>query len=206
MKTHREIFRIAAATFAAVLVGIVAASGPCWEADFAHAADPSLIFLPDGGEAVVEHDDDDEHEDDWSDEDPHAFMNADGTCLECHDTYRGDLDPHAFVVSITETCRTCHAKEKLGRSHPVNVDPRYGRADVEVPEELPLEEGLVSCGSCHNPHASYVSRTKAFDKEVASYVGIENGVEVNYYKTYYLRISDPVAGITPLCSGCHPAY
>lgn len=138
---------------------------------------------------------------------PHQSMSASTGCSECHAFYGEVLDPHEFVVAIPEKCWACHSKKSLGRSHPIGVDPSDAPAGVvEVPEDLPLENGKVSCGSCHEPHMAFLSKTKAFpDQEVTFRQKGERG-EISWYKTFYLRISDPKKGFEPLCIACHKDY
>jgi hypothetical protein len=138
---------------------------------------------------------------------PHQSMNEAGACAGCHAYYGGALDPHAFVVAIPEKCMECHSPDKLGRSHPIGVDPSLLPANiVQVPEELPLENGMVSCGSCHNPHMDYLSKTRAFDRAPAEFIQISDNVEIPWYKSLYLRKSDPIKGFEPLCLACHRDY
>lgn len=139
--------------------------------------------------------------------DPHQAMNEAGRCDECHTYYGETLEPHEFFVAIPEKCLECHSPSKLGRSHPIGVDPSDAPAGaIEVPEELPLEGGKVSCGSCHNPHLDYLSETKAFEKQTSTFTkkGERSGIPM--YKTYYLRMSDPAKGFEPLCMACHRDY
>lgn len=134
--------------------------------------------------------------------DPHQAMNAPESCGDCHE-YDGEApDPHEFFVAIPEKCWECHTQKSLGRSHPIGVDPRHSPAGVvDVPRDLPLEDGEVSCGTCHNPHLAFLSKTQAYLDQPATVVPGRRGE--TWYKTLYLRMSDPVEGFEPLCLACH---
>lgn len=137
---------------------------------------------------------------------PHQSMSAAGACPSCHANYSGSMDPHGFVVEIVEICAACHSPKDLGRSHPIGVDLRHSPGAMEVPEDLPLEEGKISCGSCHNPHMAFLSTTRAYADQQATFLQKEGRVEVPWYKTFFLRKSDPVKGFEPLCVACHKDY
>jgi ferredoxin len=146
-------------------------------------------------------------------ENPHAPLGRSGGCPECHAyTKLGEMLPHEFVVSIPEKCWVCHLQESLGRSHPIGVDPRSSSLKIEVPEEIPLENDCVSCGSCHTPHGEWLSLRRSYRDQEAFFTIIEgegkNKIEIPYYKTYYLRVpGDPEEGFTPLCQNtCHTDY
>lgn len=137
---------------------------------------------------------------------PHQSLNATAACSGCHAYYGGTLDPYEFIVPIPDKCRACHSQENLGRSHPIGVDPRHAAEKVEVPDDIPLEDGLVSCGSCHNPHLEFLSKTWAAPQQKATFVQQDGRTEINWYKTYYLRKPDPDKGFEPLCVSCHRDY
>lgn len=139
--------------------------------------------------------------------DPHLFMQEeDDACAECHSYYRDELDPHSFAVPMVEKCMECHPQGKLGRSHPIGVDPGDARPRIEAPDELPLENGLVSCGTCHQPHLTQLSSIPC-SKEQKPFLFLDDGRDkIPYYKAYYLRMPDPEAGFAPLCTACHRDY
>jgi hypothetical protein len=137
---------------------------------------------------------------------PHLSLNAAGMCDECHAYYRETMDPHDFVVAIPERCLECHSAQELGRSHPIGVDPSHSAARIEVPAELPLEDGMVSCGTCHNPHMASLSQTRAYPAQEVAFRQMEGRVETLWYKTLFLRKSDPERGFEPLCMACHKDY
>jgi len=134
---------------------------------------------------------------------PHEAMNAPGTCKGCHAYDGSTLAAHEFDVRIPEKCRVCHTEEQLGRSHPIGVDPRHSAENVDVPEDLPLENGMVSCGTCHNPHLVFLSKTRAYPAQQPAFLEVTGQVEIPWYKTLFLRKSDPDRGFEPLCLACH---
>jgi hypothetical protein len=144
-------------------------------------------------------------------ENPHRSFHVEGECLACHDTYAGAMDPHEFVLPVSEMClrESCHTAAKLGRSHPVGVDVRASKSIEAVPENIPLEDNMVSCGSCHQPHGEWLSVNRCYNTQEAKgfLVTTAGGEErlTPYFKTYYLRIpGDPEEGFTALCNSCHP--
>ncbi len=71
----------------------------------------------------------------------------------------------ALYASL-DVCYECHPNEKLGASHPVNVSLKPGMKAKDVP----LIGGVVTCVSCHEPHAAnrpYLLRKKEDDLCVA---------------------------------------
>jgi hypothetical protein len=144
-------------------------------------------------------------------ENPHRSLHVEGECLACHGTYLKEVDPHEFIIPITEMClrESCHTVGSLGRSHPVGIDARRSEAIKAVPEHIPLQDGLVSCGSCHQPHGEWLSISRCYKKQEAKGFLVETvgGEErlTPYFKTYYLRVpGDPDEGFTELCNSCHP--
>jgi len=53
--------------------------------------------------------------------------------------------------SSIDACYTCHPKNRLGVSHPVNVPLSK---NISIDKDIPLQNGVVTCASCHNPHGS----------------------------------------------------
>lgn len=59
-------------------------------------------------------------------------------------------DPAELAI---ELCYSCHPQSSLGTSHPVRIYAHGG--DIIIPDELPtVENGMLTCVTCHNPHAS----------------------------------------------------
>ena len=142
--------------------------------------------------------------------DPHQSINEEGTCANCHDYYLGEVDPHEFIVDVTEDClkEGCHQEmgNRMVRMHPLDRD--ISRLDFEIPEDMPLDQERMSCGTCHQPHKEWLSRIKSAPWEEPSfYLEKSLGDDVAYipyYKTHYLRIFDPMFGYKNLCTTCHP--
>lgn len=143
-------------------------------------------------------------------ESPHRYMTIQGECVTCHDLYLGVPDPHKFVVPITGMClrESCHSPQNIGRSHPVGVNLKSSLQIEAIPESLPLEDGMISCGSCHEPHGQWLSATPCYFNQppavyLAEMVGDENR-ETPYFSTYFLRvIGNQLEGFAALCNSCH---
>lgn len=76
---------------------------------------------------------------------PHAVADA---CSACHDpgTPAGPARP------VVANCLTCHPTED---HHPVSVPP----GDIKVAEGWPLENGKMTCSTCHDEHPPDEQRT-----------------------------------------------
>lgn len=131
--------------------------------------------------------------------DPHAPLRDQARCPTCHEVTGGEVEPDAFVAPVLELCTACHGLDRLGRSHPYGVEPARSRLKIEPPQDFPLEDGRISCGTCHRPHAEWASREPCFSRQEPVLVG-----GVRWYRTYLLRVpARPGAGFTPLCQSCH---
>jgi len=125
-------------------------------------------------------------------------------CTDCHtsDIYTEDChDTDSFCLaaeSVDDLCLTCHVKEeccRLGqehqgqlflgeKSHPSDIDVRdVSRA--HLPETLPIQDGRITCGTCHL-HA----RAEDSDYKMLRLVKVQ-GEEVDW---------------TALCADCHSEY
>ncbi len=134
---------------------------------------------------------------------PHEQLDETGTilkeqCLYCHQSLP---DPNAVagiedVTFKTETssfCAACHGEEET--LHPARVNhvvtpPQKMLSSIEAFEKkfeitLPLFEGDVFCGTCHNPH----------DKGVIKREEANKGSEAEHR----LRLN----GVYDLCIACH---
>jgi len=54
------------------------------------------------------------------------------------------------IKTSVDVCYRCHPEQKIGVSHPVKIPLKKGMKKTD----LPLESGLVTCVSCHEPHAA----------------------------------------------------
>ena len=57
-------------------------------------------------------------------------------------------DPEDLAIDI---CYQCHSESDLGTSHPVRL---YGGRDVQIPDDLPTVDGMLTCVTCHDPHGA----------------------------------------------------
>jgi hypothetical protein len=141
--------------------------------------------------------------------DPHAFMNVPTQCATCHriDARSGEVIDHEFTGEISSLCGTCHTKEHLGRSHPVDVSMRRPAPGTEVPGELPLgDDEEITCGTCHDPHSRGFLLTGLSAFQDPFFEEVQPSGKVAYYKSYYLRLQECGRGFDPLCTSCHVAY
>jgi len=141
--------------------------------------------------------------------DAHAFINRVENCTCCHETggREAEVQPHAFIVDITESCSSCHPVEELGSSHPVGVRPVDSNPEMRVPENLPLDvEEQITCGTCHNPHLNGYSKERYAATQAPKGARVEDGVEVAYYRSFRLRVHAPDAGNDPTCAACHGEF
>lgn len=86
---------------------------------------------------------------------PHDFKQVD--CTHCHVLVPGQgrvMQRNVFRKDIDDLCQECHAA-----SLEDNLNHRVGiRPSMKVPQDLHLNEnGEISCVTCHDPHAEYVS-------------------------------------------------
>ncbi len=102
---------------------------------------------------------------------PHEQVAQDGSvltsrCLFCHQTLPDperakNLEDVTFKTEIGTFCTACHPKEET--NHPARVvhtlkPEQQMLSHIEEAEQrfnvsLPLFEGQIFCGTCHNPHA-----------------------------------------------------
>jgi hypothetical protein len=136
---------------------------------------------------------------------PHAsFQRKESPlCPRCH-FYSGGtrFEADRFAADADTLCYDCHAKEHLGRTHPVGSRPasKYGHK-MNVPDEFPMnDDGKMMCLTCHFAHKkAYLSQEKSWPTQQP-----ESNIPGRYYKTFYLRRTDPrTLGIAALCDGCH---
>ncbi len=109
---------------------------------------------------------------------PHAHFQNSDQCAKCHLSTDSQLAPERFSTDANGVCLGCHARESLGRSHPLNVRPEEKYRKMAVPTDLRLDDaGRIMCLTCHTAHGQYVS--------------------------YFLRRSGPDRDFDLLCEACH---
>jgi DmsE family decaheme c-type cytochrome len=64
------------------------------------------------------------------------------TCLSCHSVHHSKLE-NQLVQKQTPLCFSCHVEQK---------------ADFQKPFHHRVEEGLIQCNDCHNPHGAVRDR------------------------------------------------
>jgi len=143
---------------------------------------------------------------------PHIQLNEKGgiiekACLYCHQSIP---DPHT-VKEITEvtfkkeraaTCISCHWD--LLTSHPARADhlkilPDEMKKDFDSMEEefgsdLPLYNGEIFCGTCHNPHQKGVIKRKAatFGAGEEYFLRLDKGYQLCVVCHYEKKIKEQV--------------
>ncbi|MGA2711732.1 MAG: DmsE family decaheme c-type cytochrome [Bryobacteraceae bacterium] len=76
----------------------------------------------------------------WS---PHT--EADVVCTNCHSIHKPATPRFLLAKVQTELCYSCHASE---------------RAQFEMPSKHRVNEGVVRCSDCHNPHGSSAATSR----------------------------------------------
>jgi DmsE family decaheme c-type cytochrome len=64
------------------------------------------------------------------------------SCTSCHSVHHAKLE-HLLIRTQVQLCYSCHAEQK---------------ADFQKPFHHPVEEGLIKCADCHNPHGTLIAR------------------------------------------------
>jgi len=72
-----------------------------------------------------------------------AHASGDVGCLDCHSPHHAQEKEHMLVQSQPQLCYGCHTAAK---------------ADFAKPFHHRVNEGLVRCGDCHNPHGTATVR------------------------------------------------
>ncbi len=134
---------------------------------------------------------------------PHAHFRTPGLCPRCH---LGPADApitDRFTGASIDYCFSCHSKDSLGRSHPIGVEPRDRYWKMRVPADYRLDDdGRTMCLTCHNAHGPFVSTVKSVPVQKPENPDRSPGTPA-YYRTRFLRRSDPIKGWAVLCDGCH---
>jgi DmsE family decaheme c-type cytochrome len=75
---------------------------------------------------------------------PHTEANV--VCTNCHSIHKPATPKFLLAKVQRELCYSCHASE---------------RAQFEMPSKHRVNEGVVDCSDCHNPHGASVSSATA---------------------------------------------
>lgn len=65
------------------------------------------------------------------------------SCLSCHSAHQGKTNQFLLTKAPTALCYSCH----------LNVKPQFN-----MPFHHRVEEGLVQCSDCHNPHGGFAGK------------------------------------------------
>jgi len=134
---------------------------------------------------------------------PHASFREAASCPRCHPVVGGKPDPDRLLPASADLCLGCHSRESLGRSHPVGGRPREKYWKMRVPREFRLDDdGRMTCLTCHSAHGPFLSTVKVYPSQQPENPDASPGTPL-YYKTRYVRRTDPVKGWAVLCDGCH---
>lgn len=65
------------------------------------------------------------------------------SCVSCHSSHKGITNQFLLVKTQPTLCYSCHQK----------VKPQFN-----MPSHHRVEEGLVQCSDCHNPHGGFIGK------------------------------------------------
>ena len=65
------------------------------------------------------------------------------SCLNCHTSHHATTSQFLLIQAQPELCYTCHQK----------IKPQFN-----MPFHHRVEEGLVQCSDCHNPHGGFIGK------------------------------------------------
>lgn len=139
------------------------------------------------------------------DENPHGVLNkpnnnsGNASCVNCHIESPENAPGEIYTFqkppireNITEACSACH--EYGERSHPTDIE-----TEMEIPVDLPLFNGRITCATCHYPHGSYTSSERYSASNALTKIGGFFSQKKSY-RTYFLRRSNAKG---ELCLVCH---
>ncbi len=72
-----------------------------------------------------------------------AHSENDLTCLSCHSSHKGMVNQSLLIQTQPALCYICHQK----------VKPQFN-----MPFHHRVEEGLIQCADCHNPHGGFIGK------------------------------------------------
>ncbi len=88
---------------------------------------------------------------DFKKRNPHVKMKEERKCMFCHIVPPVEGEDTAETVkikgSIRLLCIRCHSD----RSHPGNFK-HWIRPSMVIPKQFPLDDGSITCSTCHDPH------------------------------------------------------
>jgi len=67
-------------------------------------------------------------------------------CGTCHGSHKAKKGATSLKKPIAELCIDCHRERIAPNEHKVGVVPPVN------PQTLPLQDGKITCVTCHNPH------------------------------------------------------
>ncbi|HEB54881.1 MAG TPA: hypothetical protein ENI98_00985 [Gammaproteobacteria bacterium] len=70
-------------------------------------------------------------------------------CADCHINSSPDSLTAELIAPLPDLCLSCHDNRTGLNEHVTDVVP-----SMIVPQELPLLNGILSCTTCHDPHAT----------------------------------------------------
>ena len=72
-----------------------------------------------------------------------AHSENDLSCLSCHSSHKGLVNQFLLIQAQPGLCYTCHQK----------IKPQFN-----MPFHHRVEEGLINCSDCHNPHGGFIGK------------------------------------------------
>ena len=82
-------------------------------------------------------------------------------CSSCHTSGVGSRRNLRFDADVSRLCRSCHDGRLATReAHPVDLAPSDTMAS-RIPRDFPLENGMLTCSTCHDVTLQCVARPPA---------------------------------------------
>ncbi|MBI5207609.1 MAG: hypothetical protein HY934_07440 [Candidatus Firestonebacteria bacterium] len=110
---------------------------------------------------------------DFKKRNPHLKIKEERKCMFCHIIPPTEGEDTAETVkikgSIRLLCIRCHSD----RSHPGNFK-HWIRPSVVVPKNYPLDDGVITCSTCHDPHMGAVKTKQRKTLGQLTVIGMEN--------------------------------
>lgn len=147
-------------------------------------------------------------------ENPHSFSESE--CKDCHKDV--ETNPKSLVAPVAMLCKKCHKRGMTTASHPVDITPKI----TKVPLDMPLTDGMLTCNTCHNLHASrhtafgeksYFLRRAIKGREFCDSCHDVNPLEIGHEalldvahmarKYHTLNRTQPLDALSVQCIECH---